>query len=909
MQKDSSEAAGPSGSRNEVSLTLSLPTPSSFPAFPYTTPYPIQLELMRHLYEAIESRRFAIVESPTGTGKTLSLLCATLTWLEDDRRRIQKGKVRALEGDSDDGEPEWVRAQTVKRLKDQLLQAELEMNERLRMAKEKEAERKRELTEITNGDSRRTKRRVRICTLSPRIAEPNESEQEDKEFLPRDFDEGSNDFVSATLRKVLQATRKPDRKESSNSEDDGGTKIFFASRTHSQLAQVLSELARINMQVLSLHDLDASEPSKPLKSPQGSDNPHPRTVSLASRKHLCINDDLRAKVARKGRGGDLDDACRDLRNEKGCPYLPPPETDSRMEDTRNAILATPKDIEDLVSTGNAFHACPYYAARSAVIALPYNLLLSANSREALDIKLKDQIVVVDEAHNLPETLLSLHTVELTVASIKASTRAAEGYLSRFKTRLGATHALHLKRFVRFLREVEGFVKGRECDSNQRPSGSNVKGKETAKTNAQPESNVMMAPAFLEEVGRAVDGINFLELRNYLQSSKAAQKISAYAKRCATKEAEEKRQGPSVKIGTERNKNTIEMAGEMQASAIYAVEAFLCSLMNDKEDGRVIITYEGHGSSRKVHSIKYQHLNPATYFADVVAEARCVVLAGGTMSPIPDMTAQLFPSIADDRLSVFSCGHIIPPANLKCIVVGKGPKGRELVLKFGQRDSEDMLDEIGQLLANLVTLVPKGLVVFFPSYSYLENAKSFWTRSGLLERLSKKKALFYEPQSTSDVDAVLHAYSLAVHDTSQNTTGALLMAVVGAKLSEGLNFADDLARAVVVVGLPYPNLASTELKERMKYVSNLQKKTNGKGSGRDPGAELYENLCMRAVNQSIGRAIRHKDDWASLILVDARYASQRVRSKLPRWIDESTVVTDTFGQVVKELSGFFRSKRK
>ena len=49
-----------------------------------------------------------------------------------------------------------------------------------------------------------------------------------------------------------------------------------------------------------------------------------------------------------------------------------------------------------------------------------------------------------------------------------------------------------------------------------------------------------------------------------------------------------------------------------------------------------------------------------------------------------------------------------------------------------------------------------------------------------------------------------------------------MAVVGAKLSEGLNFTDELARAVVIIGLPYPNLASAELKERLKFASELRK---------------------------------------------------------------------------------------
>lgn len=80
-------------------------------------------------------------------------------------------------------------------------------------------------------------------------------------------------------------------------------------------------------------------------------------------------------------------------------------------------------------------------------------------------------------------------------------------------------------------------------------------------------------------------------------------------------------------------------------------------------------------------------------------------------------------------------------------------------------------------------------------------------------------------------------------------------MVGAKLSEGLNFADDLARAVVIVGLPFPNSTSPELKERMRYITELDRAKHGTGTqiGKNAGQALYENIGMRAVNQSIGES--------------------------------------------------------
>ncbi|KAG8948205.1 ATP-dependent DNA helicase chl1, partial [Tulasnella sp. 408] len=321
----------------------------------------------------------------------------------------------------------------------------------------------------------------------------------------------------------------------------------------------------------------------------------------------------------------------------------------------------------------------------------------------------------------------------------------------------------------------------------------------------------------------------------------------------------------------------------------------------------------------VVQLKYQLLNPADHFKDVVSAARSVILAGGTMQPISDFETQLFRYLAEGEMSFFGCGHVIPKSNLKCVVVEKGPKGGDMTFRFEQRGNKDLMLELGQLLMNFLNFIPDGVVVFFPSYSFLHSVKKIWEENGLMTKFGSKKTVFFEPQEGGEVETVLREYAEAIRISRESAgkgSGALLFAVVGAKLSEGLNFSDELARAVVLVGLPFANLGSVELKERMKYVTELEKQQENKPKqgARDAGQELYENLCMKAVNQSIakvgaaGRAIRHRGDWAGLILVDSRYSSPRIRGKLPKWIGEDIAVAKTFGQAMKELGPFYREKK-
>jgi chromosome transmission fidelity protein 1 len=67
--------------------------------------------------------------------------------------------------------------------------------------------------------------------------------------------------------------------------------------------------------------------------------------------------------------------------------------------------------------------------------------------------------------------------------------------------------------------------------------------------------------------------------------------------------------------------------------------------------------------------------------------------------------------------------------------------------------------------------------------------------------------------------------------------------------------------------------------------------------------------MRAVNQSIGRSIRHANDYSAVLLVDQRYQSDpTVAKKLPQWMMRSAVRPSTFGEAIRELRTFFASTK-
>lgn len=214
-------------------------------------------------------------------------------------------------------------------------------------------------------------------------------------------------------------------------------------------------------------------------------------------------------------------------------------------------------------------------------------------------------------------------------------------------------------------------------------------------------------------------------------------------------------------------------------------------------------------------------------------------------------------------------------------LSRGPRDLPFLFSHANRHDQAMLKELGAAIMNMVS-VPGGIVCFMATYSLLHAALEVWMADGWWQRLSAKRRPFYETRD-GDVNA-FETYR------QSNLSGqpAILFAVIGGRLSEGINFSDDLCRLLIVVGIPYANSQEAEMAERISYYR----------SRHSDSSKFLENLAMRAVNQTVGRAIRHAYDHAAIVLIDERYC--RLKHQLPGWIQRSFEEADSFGVLYRRL---------
>ena len=233
-----------------------------------------------------------------------------------------------------------------------------------------------------------------------------------------------------------------------------GGPLVYATRTHEQVRQVLDEVSTIN------------EKSGERFS----------AVNLASRQHLCLNEDCRTLPLR-----DAQDMCRILRDDGECPWgaeiteLPrglPPVMTQKM----------------LMRVGRRSDVCPYYLSRKVskgcrIVVVPYPYVFNKRVRTGVGLELTGRILILDEGHNLDK--VGQETLSDTLPEFLLDIASEELKAIKWPTR-------HMTRLARHIRE-------------------NVNEKPVLKTAEALERDLELVlgvdlPSFLEKYAEAVERI-------------------------------------------------------------------------------------------------------------------------------------------------------------------------------------------------------------------------------------------------------------------------------------------------------------------------------------------------------------------------------------------------------------------
>ncbi|XP_069099378.1 regulator of telomere elongation helicase 1 isoform X1 [Pleurodeles waltl] len=741
--------------------------------FPFE-PYKCQEDYMAKVIECLQKKQNGILESPTGTGKTLCLLCATLAWREHFKDTISARKI----------------------------------SERL------------------NG--------AELFPDTPLASWGNKAT------------DGENTAYYTDIPKIV-----------------------YASRTHSQLTQVIGELKN------TLY--------------------RPRVCVLGSREQMCIHPEVMKQESNHAKVH----MCRAKVSTRTCHFYNNVEEKSTEKDLIDNIL----DIEDLVKNGSKHRACPYYLSRALkqqadIIFMPYNYLLDPKSRRAHSIDLKGTVLIFDEAHNVERMCEESASFDITPYDLASGIEAIGQVLKE---------------------QAEGFQQNDDqpdFNIGSGPSGLNMEIQDIAKIKG-----------ILHSLEAAIDAVQLKDGRgvtkpgSYIFDLFAAAQITFENKTVLLESLEQITQflggRPGIFTNTSGLQKLIEMiqivfcaepqegmsvSGIQQAiSKYYKVHVRLDDSHLWKKPK--VDVWSAPIKKKEGKILSYWCFSPGFTMNDLVRQGvRTILLTSGTLAPLSSFAMEMqipFPISLENP-------HVIEKHQIWVGIVPRGPDGAQLSSAFDRRFTLEYMSSLGKTIGNISRVVPHGLLVFFPSYPVMDKNLEFWKEEGSHSRMEEMKPMFVEPKGKGNFTEIIDAYYTQVVNPKSN--GAMFLAVCRGKASEGLDFADMNGRGVIITGLPFPPRMDPRVVLKMQFLDEMRSKQGARGQFLS-GQDWYRQQASRAVNQAIGRVIRHRQDYGAIFLCDHRFSNTDARAQLPSWVRPYVKIYDNFGHIIRDVSQFFRVAQK
>ncbi|XP_057974456.1 uncharacterized protein LOC131162218 isoform X2 [Malania oleifera] len=755
--------------------------------FPYE-PYGSQLAFMgRVIFTLDRAQRdghcHALLESPTGTGKTLSLLCSVLAWQENHRSK----------------------------------------------------------------------------NLSANLAQskPNPEALSDPHAHGGGFIPETQSSTAEIMEPASSATNNKTKKKKM------APTIFYASRTHSQITQVIREYRKTTYRV-------------------------PMAV-LASRKHYCTNARVRANE-------NIDEECKLLlkNGEVGCPEFKNVKQIRAHPSLQKGGCHEAHDIEDLVKVGQVVKGCSYFAACSMaedaqLVFCPYSYIVNPIVRRAMDIDIEGAIVVLDEAHNIEDMARDSGSVDIEEDVLHE--------LQMELQQLCSTDVLVYQPLYEMTQEIRSWMERRKSSLEKREF--------------QHYFSCWTGDKALKE----------------LQEANISQQYFLILQECVKK---------AIRDASDTELSLPHLSGP----SVTTLEGLFSSLSYFfSGNGLHIYDYQlvlrhyvkrdaGNCSGSWMYTFSLWCLNPAVVFKGIADITRSMILTSGTLSPMNSFSSELGVQFG----TCLEAPHVIEPeSQLWAATIPTGAGNYPLNASYKTADGFAFQDALGTSLEEICKIVPGGALVFFPSYKLMEKLCNRWRETGQWSRLNAQKSFFVEPRggSQDDFDSTLKCYYDCIRrgnkpplgrkrrekkmilnyfgakeSIKSSEEGAAFLAVCRGKVSEGIDFSDENARVVIVVGIPFPNINDIQVAQKKKY-NDMYKSSKNLLSGN----EWYCHQAFRALNQAVGRCIRHRFDYGAVILLDERFREERNTTYISKWLRKSIRQYDSFDMSLEGLKSFFRDVKE
>ena len=606
-------------------------------------------------------------------------------------------------------------------------------------------------------------------------------------------------------------------------------RIVYSSRTHSQLSNVVKELKKTEFR--------------------------PSTSIIASRTYLCLHDRIKSLPVQQ-----QSQMCRQMRQQKNCLY----DNDSKIQMCSKHLLERTRvfDIEELVSICSSMQACPYLCSQKTVknsefILTPYSYIVDPISRNSLPSALfNNAILIIDEAHNFPEQCCDYSSLEISFQQF------------------GITKSFFERTTTKMIGDVVSF---------------GVASIDLAKSIISNMCNE------LEMLISTDKEINFLIHHNKANqnfSLRSASFIYNFLAKCGLNNGTISLIIQLLSICVDNP--VILCVKPIEEEAMDTLKQFLELLFPSFRRNDVYIDtyytlaitgFSDNLSNFSASDLKFSIFcfSPGKAFREIAdLSPKTIILASGTLSPIKSFIDQFecaFPIILENK-------HIAKSEQLKIFIVSSGPNGEKLSFTFADRKKVSMQNELQSVIQEIIKDTPKGALLFFPSFTFLNEYIPLFSHN-------EYKKIIIEPRSSyKDFKTILKIYKKTIDDSkffnddpsaasdkrnekTPTRDGCALLAVCRGKISEGIDFSDDYARSVTVVGVPFPNTQDVKVILKKEWLERRK---------RGLGQQWYIESAIRVVNQSIGRAIRHKDDYATVFLIDSRY--EGFVNLLPKWVQPS-----------------------